>query len=137
MANNDERILLLKKQIAEKKKNIGILTRFSPVTNCSLELDGVRFNLNALDKEKLQHLLIKLHTYFLSSKFLKMENEVEYSGYKLDEWITDITSKLDILYKKDEIKKMKAMETKLSELLSDGKKVELEIDEIESLLKGE
>jgi hypothetical protein len=37
--------------------------------------------------------------------------------------------------RKDEESKLRDMESKLTKLLSDRKKVELEIDEIESLLK--
>jgi hypothetical protein len=134
MANkNDERILELKKQIAEKKEKIGKIGRFTSVTNLSLELDGARFNLNVLDKEKLQQMLIKLTSYVISARTLKLE-DVLYSGYTLNDWITDITSKLDILSKKDEERKLAQMEAKLSKMLSDEKQIELELDEMASFL---
>jgi nucleoid DNA-binding protein len=59
---------------------------------------------------------------------------VEISGYLLSEWISDIKTKIEILSRKDEERNLKAMEDKLVKLLSDGKKVELELNEIESLL---
>ena len=40
---NDSRILILKKQIESKKEQLSKSTRFSPVTNCSIELDGIRY----------------------------------------------------------------------------------------------
>lgn len=136
MANkNDERILELRKQIAAKKEKIGKIGRFTAVTNCSLELDGVRYNLNVLNKEQLLQVLIRLNAYFMSAKALKIVTDVEYSGYKLDEWITDVNSKLEILNKKDEEKKLSAMEAKLEKLLSDEKQVELELDNIADFLK--
>lgn len=137
MANrNDERILEFKKQIAEKKEKLGKIGRFTSVTNLVLQLDGVTHNLNVLgnDKEKLQHLLIKLMTYVISARTLKLQ-DVLYSGYTLDDWITDISAKLDMLSKKDEEKSLAEMEAKLSKMLSDEKQVELELDEIANLLK--
>ncbi|QPK89845.1 hypothetical protein IEN91_05250 [Bacillus velezensis] len=134
---NDQRILKLKKQIEVKKEKLGKLSRFAPITNCSLEVDGVRFNINVLDKEKLIMLAVKINSYLLSAKDLGYENQFIISGYKVEDWLTDIQSRLDILSKKDEERSLKAMEDKLAKLLSEDKKVELEIDEIESLLKGE
>lgn len=135
MANtNDKRILELRKQIKAKKEKIGKIGRFTAVTNCSLEIDGVRFNLNVLNKEQLLQLLVKLNAYYMSADKLQISAVVTYSGYTLDEWITDISSKLDIIGKKEEEKKLSVMEAKLEKLLSDEKQVELEIDEIESLL---
>lgn len=136
MANkNDERILELKKQIEAKKEKLGKISRFTAVTNCSIELDGVRHNLNVLEKDKLLFLLVKLNGYLLSAKQLKLDTEVVISGYKLDEWMTDVSAKLDILSKRDEERVLAVMEAKLSKMLSDEKQVELELNEIASLLE--
>jgi hypothetical protein len=137
MANkNDDRILLMRKQIAEKKEKIGKIGRFVAVTNLVLNLDGVTYNLNVLgsDKEKLQHLLIKVNSYFISAISLKLNDEALYSGYTLKEWMTDIQGKLEFLSKKEEEKKLAVMEAKLSKMLSDEKQIELELDEMASFL---
>lgn len=131
---NDKRILELKKQIEAKKEKLGKTLRFTPLTNCSIELDGVRHNINVLTKDQLVFLMVKLHSYFLSAKDLGYVDELNISGYGVRDWVIDIKSKIDILIKKDEEKSLKLMEEKLSKLLSDGKKVELEIDEIASFL---
>ena len=133
MSNNDSRILELKKQIQKKKEELGKSSRFSPITNCSIEIDGIRTNLNASNKEQLTFLLVKLHSYLLASADLELE-PISISGYTLEEWITDIKSKVAVLSRKEEETKLKTMEDKLTKLLSDGKKVELELDEIESSL---
>jgi hypothetical protein len=132
---NDEKILVLKKQIADKKEKLGKIGKFTAVTNLVLNLDGATHNLNVLgsDKEKLQHLLIKLTSYLISARALKLE-EVLYGGYTLDEWITDVTGKLDFLSKKDEERKLAVMEAKLSKMLSDEKQIELELEEMASFL---
>jgi transcriptional regulator of NAD metabolism len=133
---NDQRILTLKKQIEEKKEKLGKSTKFVPVTNCSIELDGVRYNIQVLTKEQLIMLMVKLNSYLMSAKVLEVLDDFNISGYHVSDWISDIQAKIDVLSRKDEERKLKAMEDKLLKLLSDGKKVELEIDEIESLLKN-
>jgi len=131
---NDDKIMLLKSQIAEKKKGLKGKKKFSPLTNCSIELDGVRYNLHVSQKELLTNLLVKLNTYRLSVVDLGLEDEFVMSGYSVNEWITDIKLKLEILKYEEEDRKLKVLENKLHNLLSLDKKVELEIGEIESMI---
>lgn len=133
--SNDQRILTIKKQIADKKEKLGKSTRFAPVTNCSIEIDGDRLNIQTLAKEQLISLMVKLNAYLMSAKALGVAEEYLVGGYSPVDWIADIQSRIEILSRKNEENQLKAMEDKLSKLLSEGKKVELEIDEIESLLK--
>lgn len=132
---NDQRILDLKKQIEVKKEKLGKSLRFTPLTNCSIEFEDNNYNIHASSKRHLIELLIKLNIFNNSAKELGYD-EYEINGYKIEDWMTDVKSKLEILSRKDEEKKLKVMEDKLVQLLSDGKKVELEIDEIESILKN-
>ncbi|MEC0209681.1 hypothetical protein P4H70_12140 [Paenibacillus ehimensis] len=133
--NNDQKILELKKQIEEKKKKLDKSQKFVPVTNCSIEIDGIRHNIHALAKEQIIGLLIKVNSYALSAKELGLFDTYTISGYNVSEWIEDLKAKLNFMSRKEEEQKLKAMEAKLDRLLSDDKKVELEINEIESLLK--
>lgn len=137
MSKNDEKILILKKQIEEKKEELKNVTKFNPITNCSIELDNVRYNLNTLTKEQLILLLVKLSTYALSAIDLGINGEdFNISGYKVDEWIEDIKSKLENLNQRNEQSKLKQLESKLTKMLSEEKKTELEIEEIENLLNS-
>ena len=131
---NDEKIMLLKSQIAERKKGLKVKKKFSPLTNCSIELDGARYNLHVSQKEILTNLLVKLNMYRLSVVDLNLEDEYIMSGFSVDEWITDIKLKLEILRYEEEDRKLKVLEQKLHNLLSLDKKVELEIGEIESMI---
>ena len=133
---NDKKIMELKKQISEKKVKLEGINRFVPITNCSIELDGQRYNINTLQKEQIISLMVRLNLYRMSAKDLELTDEFNISGYKPEEWITDLKAKLDILSKKDEERKLKVMEDKLDKLLSDEKKTELELDDIEAMLKG-
>ena len=56
------------------------------------------------------------------------------SGYSLDEWISDISKKLETHEVKQKQNELKAMEAKLDKLLSEDKKTELELDDIAALL---
>jgi len=131
---NDDKIMLLKSQIAEKKKGLKTKKKFSPLTNCSIELDGVRLNLQVLNREGLTHLLVKLNSYLLSAVDLGLDEEYVISGYVFDQWITDIKLKLEILKYEEEDRKLKLLESKLHVLLSSERQVSLAIEEIESMI---
>ncbi len=131
---NDEVIMKLREQIKEKKTKLKSKKRFVPITNCSIELDGIRYNLQVLIKEQLISLMIKLNTYKMSAIDLNVLDQFIISGYKIDEWITDIKSKLDILSHREEESKLQVLENKLENMLSSEKKIEIEINEITDML---
>jgi hypothetical protein len=132
---NDLKIIELKKQIAEKKDKLNNAKRFSPITNCSLELNEKRYNINVLTKEQLVLLMVKLNSYIISAKELGLFDDFIINGYHVEEWFTDIKTRLYILSQKEEERNLRIMESKLDKLLSDEKKTELELNEIEELLK--
>ena len=135
MSKNDDRILELRKQIEKKKDDIASRkVKFSPETNCVLDFDGERYNLNVVSDDTLTLLIIRLNMYNMSADNLKMQYPI-ISGYSTDLWIQDIKSKLAVSGMKKEENDLKKMEAKLTKLLSDDKKTELEIDEIAELLK--
>lgn len=131
MNKNDERILELKKKIDEKRLELGS-SKFIPVTNCNLIIGTERYNLHATQEDKLKELLIDFHVKNNAVKELELSYEL--CGYTLDEWIMDIKRRLVILNKAGEERKLKAMEDKLNVLLSEDKKVELELSNIENML---
>jgi hypothetical protein len=131
---NDAKIMDLRAKILEKKDKLKGKKRFVPVTNCSLELDGVRYNIQATSKDKLLDLLIRINAYRMSAEKLCMSQTYTVSGFILDDWITDILARLDIIAYREEESKLQEMENKLHDLLSTDKKVELEIDSIKSML---
>ncbi len=129
---NDERVLQLKQVIDKKKSELKGSKRFTPLTNCILDLEEQKYNLNVLKFNDLQFLLVKLNMYLMSAKNLGICLEI--SGYNIEEWITDIKCKIEIFeYKKKEAE-LKALEVKLDKMLSNEKRTELELDEITALL---
>lgn len=131
---NDERIMQLKKQIEEKKKQLAKqpVNRFIPITNCLLVIDKVTYNLH-VDSSTM--LLIKVNTLAMSARDLGLDiYDVMISGYSLADWITDIQNNLKVQQYKEEKKKLERLEKQLDALLSDDKRTELEIDSIAALL---
>lgn len=130
---NDKVILDLQKQIKEKETKLKSTEKFTPITNCSLELDGIRYNLHIAAKEQLQLALIKLSLYNSASGDLGL-NDFIISGFSIDDWITDIKVKLSILDRANEKSRLELLRNKLQTLLSNDKRVELEIEEIARLI---
>lgn len=94
----------------------------------------MRINIQTLTKEQLISLLVKLNSYAVSAIELELLDQYVISGYNIADWIGDLKSKLEFINSKDEEQKLKMMESKLDKLLSDDKKVELELNEIANML---
>lgn len=135
MNKNDEQILKLKEKIESKKEELKKVKRFSPITNCVIDVDGndKRTNIQVLSEGQLKLLLIKLNLYRMSAENLGIV-DVSMDGYGLEEWITDVKAKLIDLERKQEEINLRNIESKLVKLLSEDKKTELEISKIASLL---
>ena len=134
MSKNDDRILELKKQVENKKKEIAKKNvKFVPETNLVIEINGIKANINVLNEKDLKSLLVILNMYRMSSADLEM-NDFEISGYKVDQWMNDVKAKINMKTLKREETELKELESKLDKLLSDDKKTELELDSIAALL---
>lgn len=133
---NDEKILELKAKIDEKRKKIGTLERhkFVPETNCSIEIDGARYNLHAASKSNLVFLLCKLQSLKDAAKVYHCESQLVISGYNIQTWIDDVLSRLKSLDYSSNMKRLKSLEDRLDSMLSDDMKTELELQEIEDLI---
>lgn len=131
---NDERIMQLKQQIDNKRKELAKHNnRFIPITNCLLGLDKVTYNLHV---ESSELLLIKLNMMAMSAKDLGMDTaKVIISGYSLNDWIEDVKSNLEVQRYKKEKSNLNALEKNLDALLSEDKQTELEIDKLAALLE--
>jgi hypothetical protein len=128
---NDNLILKLKKDILDKRAQLKSAERFSPVTNCSLTIDGERHNLNVLnDKDQLTNLIVRVNVYRMSAEDAGLASTFKLGGFTPDQWLTDLQTRLTISNRKQEEAKLKLMEDKLHNLLSTDKKVELEIEGI-------
>ncbi|QFP93454.1 UNVERIFIED_ORG: hypothetical protein Xoosp15_189 [Xanthomonas phage Xoo-sp15] len=136
---NDEKVLALKKLVEEKKEKLAgrKSLRQKSVTTCTLDLDGTRHNFNVLNTKQLNGILVRLHALVLAAEDLEIEIDVvELSGFPLSHWITDLKGKINEVSIREEEAELRKAEAALDKLLSQGKKVELELNNLESLLKG-
>lgn len=133
-SQNDKVILGLKAEISEKKKNLNKINKFSPITNCSLELFNNRYNINTLDKNQLLLLIAQLQGLKKSLSEVYPTEKLVISSFDINDWLSDLKSKFDILNIKIEEDRLKLLETKLHNLLSIDTKVGIEIDDIKKMI---
>ena len=133
---NDERILMLKEQIEEKKKELGKQPRFSPITTCLFDREGCRVNIHTLTSIKdINAMLVFFNTYVMSARDLDIDcAEVELDGFSVLDWMEDLKSKKAVVEYTIKKEQLSTLEKKLDKLLSDDKKTELEIDAIADLI---
>lgn len=136
MSKNDDRILTLKKQIDEKKKELGKQPRFSPVTTCMFTYNGNRVNIHTLTSVKdINAMLVYFNIYAMSAENLGINCEdVCFDGFSVSDWMEDLNAKKAVVEYTAQKAQLSALEKKLDKLLSDDKKTELEIDAIADLL---
>ena len=133
---NDERILELKEQIDEKKKELGKQPRFSPVTTCILNHQGNRINIHALTSIKdINAMLVYFNMYVMSAEDMEINCEdIVFDGFSITDWIEDLKAKKTVIEYTVKKEQLTALEKKLDKLLSDDKKTELEIESIANLI---
>lgn len=134
MNENDKKILQLKDEI--KKKNALIKkTKFNPITNCVLILHGSNYNLNVIPIDTILYLMASLNALKIALKEIAPEEELNLGNYSVDEWLTDLKSRLQVLQISKEIKKLAELEAKLQLLLTNETQVSLALKDIEDNLK--
>lgn len=130
---NDKVILELQKKIKEKENLLkGSSSKFSPKTNCSLVLQGTRYNLHVISKEEL---LFNIAVIKSLENALKEEFPGEalvISGYSSSDWLSDLKTKFNSLNISMEKERLKILKERLHNLLSTDTKVNLEIKDLEN-----
>lgn len=127
---NDNVIFRLKKQVEEKEKAIKAAEKFVPITNCSLLLEGTRFNLHAIGVDDARDLLVRLQCRKMAAESLGILSDYMISGFELTSWIKDIQARLMSINRKSEEEKLRKMKDKLTGLLSEDTRVNLVLKDI-------
>lgn len=134
---NDQRILDMKKIVEDKKAKIAASKNFKPITNCNFEFEGQRYNLHSLNnRETIVQIMVKLNCLVASAKDLNLLDKYIISGFKAEDWMTDLKAKFDLITIKDQEKELSDLEQKLTCLLSNDKQVELQLEGFEEQLKN-
>lgn len=126
---NDEKILALRKQIAEKKKEINN-KRFIPQTNCMYS--GT--NIQTMDMDTLIMLACSLNNVIETAQRLNLP-EPRVNGYFISLWLEDVLAKISHLSNVSKQSELNAMEKKLSTMLTSDTQISLELLEIEKQLR--
>lgn len=136
MSKNDEKILTLKKTIEKRKEELGKKEPFAPLTSCSLDFEGTRYNLHAInDMNTLAYIMCKLHALEMAATDLELDSSMlVLSGFPVSDWMHDLKAKIAMVKRQAKENELKSFEKKLDALLSADKKTELEIDSIAELL---
>lgn len=135
MSKNDAKILQLKNLIEKKKEEVEKASiTFRPTTNFVLIQNGQSLNLHTCTVEQLKLKAIELYNTERGALALGFE-DMSINGFKICDWLSDIRNKIDQLELAQKKKDLKLMEAKLDTMLSEEKKIELELDDIANLLK--
>lgn len=121
-------------RFGEKKKVIGKTKKFVPETNCMLNIENNRFNLNVLSKDDLMFLYGKLNHIKREVDNDFPNNKLKVSGFPITDWINDIKGKISIREISDEEKRLKNLENELDELLTNESKVHIKLDKLKGLI---
>ena len=141
--NNDFRILEMKKLIEKKRESIEKNSEvFSPRTTLVFDWNSQKYNLNVLSVESLLKLLFGLEMYKVAMTKVKelhsnLSDDVDnirYSGFSIEDLIHDVLGALKTKKWREESAELKKLGKKLDDMISDDKRLELELDDIESFL---
>ncbi|QEG04295.1 hypothetical protein [Bacillus phage BC-T25] len=141
---NDARILELKKLIEEKREKLGdpgdfsSVTKFAPETNCMFIWNNEKKNIRVLREDELPLFISLFHSLIVSAEAQDLPlASVKMNGNPVQGLLKDCKTRYTMLIKSEELRDLQRAEHKLNQLLSEDKKTELELDDLEGLLKGD
>jgi hypothetical protein len=136
---NDEKIEQLLVLVNKQKEKISKIERYLPKTNMTLEIAGVRKNLNVLsDLKELCYAwsFIRRETLQFEEAAAELDIKLDndFQGYPASDWFEDIKYRVNKIRISKERESLKSMETTLENLMSNDLKVERELDRISQIL---
>ena len=141
MAKNDEMIKSLMAKVAEQKEALGVKQKVLWQTNAIFKFsDSRHINLNAVRLvtelvDAMAFLLNLNKTYDEAAKILGVSvTSFEWNGYTVAEWTTDFKTRISILAYEAKKAQLDATQGKLSTLVSEEARTEMELENIAKLL---
>ncbi|ALA13063.1 hypothetical protein TSARBOMBA_224 [Bacillus phage TsarBomba] len=137
--NNDARILALKKLIEEKREKLGDWNEILKTeTNCVFIWNNEKKNIRVLREDELPFFISLFHSLIVSAETQDLPlASVKMSGNSVQGMLNDCKARFTQLTKAEELRDLQRAEAKLDKLLSEDKKTELELDDLEGMLKGD
>jgi hypothetical protein len=143
MKSNDDKVMALFDKLNAKKKEISQAEKPVWNTTCTIgynpESVGDRVNLQTVTNlaklvEMYSFLTNKERDWAESAKELGVEVPFSWMGYSKEQWQSDIKTRVNQIELSKKRKEFATMETKLNSLISDDKRKELELAELEKQL---
>lgn len=137
IAQNDNKIVQLKKFIAQKRKELGDEPKFRPITTCQFKVDlSFNTNIHTLNSvQSLNNALMYLGLYELAAEKAGLSaDEVQINGFTINEWRTDIEAKKKFVEYQVQSKELSDLEDKLDGMISEARRTAMTLDEIAELL---
>lgn len=129
--SKDDLILSLKEEINSEKKELEKSSNYKYKTNCIFKINNTTsINLHAANLKELLVLLSSLRSMQTEHNIIFGESNFSLDGYMIEDWISDTISKIKLTRIKERKTKLENLESRLYSLLSQDKKVDLELDEI-------
>lgn len=141
MEKNDDRIKQLMAEVESRKAKLGTKPKATWLTNGVFKFSPSEyFNLNTIqnsDKlvEALSFLINKTRDQDEAAQLLGVtEPSFEWNGYSIQDWLADFKTRLSIVTWESNKAKLDATQAKLSQLVSEEARTEMELDSISKSL---
>lgn len=141
----DEKTLSLIKEVNKRKAEIASLERPNWKTNCSFSYieDKIVYPINIHVESSVMKLVSmagflveRKNAYKEAEKFLGLEApEFSWMGFSVEDWISDIKTRIDKIQIADKRKKLDTLESRLNQIVSPELRAKLELEAIEAELK--
>lgn len=142
MAKTDKQVQELFKVVQQKKSAIVKAEKPNWQTNCSFGYDknsSSRINIQVLSDideltEILAFLLRKENSHQEAAAILGVESEFKWMGFTLQQWRSDIQTRIDKIQISKKKQELEQLESRLSLLISPELRAEMELEEITKIL---
>jgi hypothetical protein len=142
-SNSDELTLKLLEEINNRKAEIKSLERTSYVTNMSLTIGTVNYNINVITDIRV---IIDCIAYIesLEERYNKVVSDYsivgapvfKYCGYTSKDWVTDLMTKLGKIQISEKRKYLETLEARLNAIVSPELRAQMELENIARELTG-
>ena len=139
-SKNDILIKKMMEKVEEQKENLGIKERHVLKTNGIFKYEnGSYFNINTVSDPTifvvaLSYLLEKKLCFNDACVRLGVSEEYKHDGYSIEDWEEDFINKINVIKYEKNKKKLEDTKKKLSTLVSEEARTEMELENIKEAL---
>jgi len=140
---NDAVIKELMAKVEQQKAGLGKKEKTTLQTNGIFKFDSSNFfNLNTVSDpsklvEALAHLIAKEKAFEeAKERLLVTKIDFKWDGYTVNEWESDFQTRISIIEWDNKKRQLDETKKRLSQLVSEDARTEMELEEIQKLLKG-